>query len=905
MGFMKAHDIDLRGEALYGKGHDDRGLARAFVWLTKNGMGRHFPGMPIGWYQQHQIAALYVIRDAAAEKGASLEKVRVRHGMVQAIKSSDGLHRVRAKWVDLISTRQVFELADKKTRGGEGQENPVAADYIAVDARGKKVGGPYKNYDEARREADRAKGYVQYAFEGHYQAREAGRAWQIYYIVDTKTGACVEGPIHPVDEADRILKEKYKDARRYQVINSRFLTEYCFAPHRKGAVPQGPERKDPSFWRATAGEDFDRFEDALEKAMAWGATKIQSRDPSVHQPFNREARSFDVYKDVSGSAGAQWESRHLFEKDGNWHLGHDRSVGRLHTHAVDIATLVKRKAGEEASGIRRKTPGAQPGGPFGEAKIDEAKHAITRALEHVDEVLQTSHFKDFAMEAKEKLLYVRDKRLGTKGPHLPRTIANAAMDLTEARNEMTRYLSFVEGDKETLVSAKRAIDEIEYAHAALQDYQRGRPLRYTPHDNPHEGRGGGSTDYGDILVGMRVTIVDRFGKEHTGRAVMLGPAGWVLNMGGRSGTPAVATLTNFVRVSGRGRTDRRFDARENPLTMIRGEGRRPKLDTFTEAYFEAALWTSSDILPNEEGQPEEQNFLDANYSIADFAPVTRDAMLADAERFQGEHYEEISEDLPRAGHDFWLTRNGHGAGFWDGDWPEDVGERLTEAAKTYGPFELYVGDDGKIYAVGHERPAHLKRVKEAGEPVPVVYERGVGQPLAAGEDKGEIEIEPIEQGGCIPWVKVTRDPDKYESCLARAKKIGPVDTPEKVFELLETTYEQEDQEVFLVVLTDIRGQLRGVAEVARGQRSRVSVDTVDILRVVVTSGAEGFTVAHNHPSGSPKPSKADKDLTRAITRATESLNGGKGMSGVAFLDHVVCGVKKYHSLREHEPELFR
>ncbi len=46
----------------------------------------------------------------------------------------------------------------------------------------------------------------------------------------------------------------------------------------------------------------------------------------------------------------------------------------------------------------------------------------------------------------------------------------------------------------------------------------------------------------------RVTIVDRFGVEHTGRAVMLGSYGWVLNMGGRYGTPAIANSANIVRV---------------------------------------------------------------------------------------------------------------------------------------------------------------------------------------------------------------------------------------------------------------------------------------------------------------------------------------------------------------------
>jgi hypothetical protein len=51
-----------------------------------------------------------------------------------------------------------------------------------------------------------------------------------------------------------------------------------------------------------------------------------------------------------------------------------------------------------------------------------------------------------------------------------------------------------------------------------------------------------------IKAGDRVTIVNRFGQSSTGRAVMKGAAGWVLNMGGKYGTPAIADGTNVVRV---------------------------------------------------------------------------------------------------------------------------------------------------------------------------------------------------------------------------------------------------------------------------------------------------------------------------------------------------------------------
>ena len=49
-------------------------------------------------------------------------------------------------------------------------------------------------------------------------------------------------------------------------------------------------------------------------------------------------------------------------------------------------------------------------------------------------------------------------------------------------------------------------------------------------------------------------------------------------------------------------------------------------------------------------------------------------------------------------HDFILTRNGHGAGFWDSDrWVAPWGDRLTELAKSFGEISCVVGDDGLIY----------------------------------------------------------------------------------------------------------------------------------------------------------------------------------------------------------------
>lgn len=56
-------------------------------------------------------------------------------------------------------------------------------------------------------------------------------------------------------------------------------------------------------------------------------------------------------------------------------------------------------------------------------------------------------------------------------------------------------------------------------------------------------------------------------------------------------------------------------------------------------------------------------------------------------------------DPGQVGHDFCLTRNGHGAGFWDRGLGE-LGDRLTRASKPYGTQDGYIGDNGLLYLHG-------------------------------------------------------------------------------------------------------------------------------------------------------------------------------------------------------------
>jgi hypothetical protein len=126
------------------------------------------------------------------------------------------------------------------------------------------------------------------------------------------------------------------------------------------------------------------------------------------------------------------------------------------------------------------------------------------------------------------------------------------------------------------------------------------------------------------------------------------------------------------------------------------------IDAFLRAYLITALWSST----GDDGEP-----LDDHYTYADLHELSLERCKRDCENFLHAASGIISaaietsevvcgpdfNEWERAAHDFWLTRNGHGAGFWDGDWPEPFASQLTDIAKTFREVNLVEGCDGELY----------------------------------------------------------------------------------------------------------------------------------------------------------------------------------------------------------------
>lgn len=123
-----------------------------------------------------------------------------------------------------------------------------------------------------------------------------------------------------------------------------------------------------------------------------------------------------------------------------------------------------------------------------------------------------------------------------------------------------------------------------------------------------------------------------------------------------------------------------------------------------ESLAETALWASTDNDDEPLSMCKHRLSRYANYCLRyDFCSFLESIKL---EGLDPDLIEAVTdEDINKVAHDFWLTRNKHGAGFWDGDYG-DLGDVLTNVAHQFEECMLYVTDlqdDEGVFTVELDR----------------------------------------------------------------------------------------------------------------------------------------------------------------------------------------------------------
>lgn len=131
--------------------------------------------------------------------------------------------------------------------------------------------------------------------------------------------------------------------------------------------------------------------------------------------------------------------------------------------------------------------------------------------------------------------------------------------------------------------------------------------------------------------------------------------------------------------------------------------------------------------------------------------------------------------------------------------------------------------------------------------------------------------------------------------IASAKPIEKIhfSCPQDVAEFLMPRMRYAAKEQFVVILLNGKNKVIGTEVVTEGTLSNSIVHPREVYAPALLQHAAAIMVAHNHPSGDPKPSDEDKEVTKMLERSGKVL-------GIPLIDHVIIGDGTYYSFLENE-----
>ncbi|GGF07584.1 RadC family protein [Flavobacterium limi] len=112
-----------------------------------------------------------------------------------------------------------------------------------------------------------------------------------------------------------------------------------------------------------------------------------------------------------------------------------------------------------------------------------------------------------------------------------------------------------------------------------------------------------------------------------------------------------------------------------------------------------------------------------------------------------------------------------------------------------------------------------------------------------------------------------------------------------VFEIMQPIIGELPHEEFWVLFLNNSNKVILKSQLSKGGISGTIVDVRLVFKVALENGATGLILCHNHPSGGLTPSDADKQITKKIKQAGDSLD-------VKVLDHLIITETKYYSFAD-------
>ncbi|MEZ7279726.1 DNA repair protein RadC [Pseudoalteromonas sp. 68 DY56-GL68] len=116
----------------------------------------------------------------------------------------------------------------------------------------------------------------------------------------------------------------------------------------------------------------------------------------------------------------------------------------------------------------------------------------------------------------------------------------------------------------------------------------------------------------------------------------------------------------------------------------------------------------------------------------------------------------------------------------------------------------------------------------------------------------------------------------------RYMRRGAIHSPSTATDFLKAKLGAYEKEVFAVLYLDGQNRVIEYEELFFGTINSASVYPREVIKSVLNRNAASIIIAHNHPSGDPTPSQADKLITNKLEKALSLID-------VPILDHIVIG----------------
>lgn len=126
----------------------------------------------------------------------------------------------------------------------------------------------------------------------------------------------------------------------------------------------------------------------------------------------------------------------------------------------------------------------------------------------------------------------------------------------------------------------------------------------------------------------------------------------------------------------------------------------------------------------------------------------------------------------------------------------------------------------------------------------------------------------------------------------KAQQIGKINSSVDAFEILLPQMGDLKHEEFWILYLNNANKVLHTSQVSKGGLTSTLVDLRIIMKQALEVGAVGLILAHNHPSGTLKPSEADKAITQKIKSAASALD-------IRVLDHLIITQQKYYSFADN------